>query len=66
LIQSGQPIPGIKDVPDKLAEGDPTQSKEEVRRKPWEKQNSTLQEEREGEGEGEEEMQDGKYTTEVQ
>jgi len=39
LIASGAPIPGIKDIPDKLAEGAPSESKVDVGRirKPWEK-----------------------------
>lgn len=38
LIATGAPIPGIKDIPDKLAEGAPSESRESVRRKPWEKE----------------------------
>ncbi|BGP25134.1 hypothetical protein JCM10295v2_004054 [Rhodotorula toruloides] len=37
LIATGAPVPGIKEVPDKLAEGEPSESREGVRRKPWEK-----------------------------
>ncbi|KAK4698760.1 hypothetical protein P7C70_g7508, partial [Phenoliferia sp. Uapishka_3] len=37
LIASGAPIPGIKDIPDNIAEGEPSVSKIEVKRKPWEK-----------------------------
>ncbi|BGP08602.1 hypothetical protein OF846_003627 [Rhodotorula toruloides] len=37
LIATGAPIPGIKEIPDKLAEGEPSESRESVRRKPWEK-----------------------------
>ena len=36
LIASGAPIPGIRDIPDKLAEGEPSVSKVGVKRKPWE------------------------------
>ncbi|GAA6045555.1 hypothetical protein NBRC10513_007915 [Rhodotorula toruloides] len=38
LIATGAPIPGIKEIPDKLAEGEPSESRESVRRKPWEKE----------------------------
>ncbi|KAK4050860.1 hypothetical protein OIV83_003282 [Microbotryomycetes sp. JL201] len=43
LIASGAPIPGIKDIPDKLAEGAPSQSQIDVQRvrKPWEQATST-------------------------
>ncbi|KAM0790867.1 hypothetical protein ACM66B_004708 [Microbotryomycetes sp. NB124-2] len=42
LIASGAPIPGIKDIPDKLAEGSPSQSQIDVQkvRKPWEQRQS--------------------------
>lgn len=38
LIASGAPIPGIRDIPDKLAEGEPSVSTVDVAavRKPWE------------------------------
>lgn len=36
LIASGAPIPGIRDIPDKLAEGEPSVSTVGVKRKPWE------------------------------
>ncbi|GAA5907573.1 hypothetical protein JCM5296_007194 [Sporobolomyces johnsonii] len=39
LIATGAPIPGIKDIPDRLAEGEPSESRREVVegvRKPWE------------------------------
>ncbi|GAA5963105.1 hypothetical protein JCM21900_001054 [Sporobolomyces salmonicolor] len=39
LIATGAPIPGIKDIPDRLAEGEPSASRREVveaARKPWE------------------------------
>ncbi|GAA5897267.1 DUF5572 domain-containing protein [Sporobolomyces salmoneus] len=59
LISTGAPIPGIKEIPDKLTEERPSESTREVRRKPWEKENFEAEEEehdrlkREGEGEGE-------------
>ena len=37
LITTGQPIPGIKDVPDSLHEGEASQSIKSQRKKPWEK-----------------------------
>ncbi|KAK4050710.1 hypothetical protein OIO90_004932 [Microbotryomycetes sp. JL221] len=38
LIASGAPIPGLKEIPDKLAEGEPSESTIDVKtvRKPWE------------------------------
>lgn len=38
LITSGQPIPGIKDVPPTILEGQGTTSSKTTRRKPWEKE----------------------------
>ena len=40
LITSGQPIPGIKDVPDTTLEGQASQNTTPNRRKPWEKDDS--------------------------
>ncbi|KAL9129257.1 MAG: hypothetical protein Q9217_002237 [Psora testacea] len=37
LISTGQPIPGIKDVPDTVLEGHASRSMAGKRRKPWEK-----------------------------
>ena len=37
LISSGKPIPGIKEIPDTVLDGQGTESKREKRRKPWEK-----------------------------
>ncbi|TGZ85115.1 hypothetical protein EX30DRAFT_368227 [Ascodesmis nigricans] len=36
LITSGKPIPGIKEIPDIVKEGEGSKSEREVRRKPWE------------------------------
>ncbi|RPA84730.1 hypothetical protein BJ508DRAFT_412483 [Ascobolus immersus RN42] len=36
LIQSGKPIPGIKQIPNKLNEEKPSEATREKRRKPWE------------------------------
>ncbi|CCG80568.1 Putative uncharacterized protein [Taphrina deformans PYCC 5710] len=36
LISSGKPIPGIKLIPDKIADGEVSVSTSEVRTKPWE------------------------------
>ncbi|GAA5940701.1 DUF5572 domain-containing protein [Sporobolomyces koalae] len=36
LISSGQPIPGIKEIPDLVTEETPTESREAIRKKPWE------------------------------
>lgn len=37
LITTGQPIPGIKEVPDTLLEGQASQATTAKRKKPWEK-----------------------------
>jgi len=37
LIQSGKPVPGIKDIPSTVLEGQGTQSTQARRKKPWEK-----------------------------
>ncbi|KAK5163590.1 uncharacterized protein LTR77_010539 [Saxophila tyrrhenica] len=37
LIQEGKPIPGIKEIPDTVLEGQASESQTEKRRKPWEK-----------------------------
>lgn len=36
LIAAGKPIPGIKDIPDTVLEGQGTQSQASKRKKPWE------------------------------
>lgn len=40
LITEGKPIPGIKDIPDTILEGQSSESQAERRRKPWEKEAS--------------------------
>jgi hypothetical protein len=37
MIQTGKPVPGIKDIPDTVLSGQGTQSVAAKRRKPWEK-----------------------------
>lgn len=37
LIAEGKPIPGIKDIPDTILEGQGTQAQAPRRKKPWEK-----------------------------
>ena len=37
LIQSGKPIPGIKEIPKTVLEGQGTAASKSTRRKPWEK-----------------------------
>jgi len=37
MIAEGKPIPGIKDIPDTVLEGQATQSQAVQRKKPWEK-----------------------------
>jgi hypothetical protein len=41
LIQSGKPIPGIKEIPDTVLAGQGTSSTQTRRAKPWEKDGST-------------------------
>lgn len=38
LIAEGKPIPGIKDIPDTILEGQASESQAEKRKKPWEKE----------------------------
>ncbi|ORZ00832.1 hypothetical protein BCR43DRAFT_485874 [Syncephalastrum racemosum] len=38
MIESGQEIPGIKQIPNKINEGAPSEPKMSARRKPWEQQ----------------------------
>lgn len=40
LITTGQPIPGIKEIPNTILEGQGTQAEKPKRRKPWEKDES--------------------------
>lgn len=42
LIAEGKPIPGIKDIPDTVLEGQSSESQAEKRRKPWEKGGSDV------------------------
>ncbi|GAA6016276.1 hypothetical protein JCM11491_006800 [Sporobolomyces phaffii] len=44
LISTGAPIPGIKHVPDKLAEQVPSESTATIQRKPWERANVEAEE----------------------
>ncbi|KAK4632137.1 hypothetical protein CLAFUW4_02666 [Fulvia fulva] len=37
MIAEGKPIPGIKDIPDTILEGQASESKSDERKKPWEK-----------------------------
>ncbi|SMR45881.1 unnamed protein product [Zymoseptoria tritici ST99CH_1E4] len=37
LIAEGKPIPGIKDIPDTILEGQASEAQAEKRKKPWEK-----------------------------
>jgi len=37
LIQSGKPIPGIRQIPDQLNSNTPSTSSVQARKKPWEK-----------------------------
>jgi len=45
LITNGQPIPGIKDVPDTVLEGQASQPSIAKRKKPWEKDDAGGREE---------------------
>jgi hypothetical protein len=42
LITTGQPIPGIKEIPNTVLEGQGTQAEKPKRRKPWEKDESAV------------------------
>jgi hypothetical protein len=44
MIKNNKPIPGIKDIPDTVLEGQGTQSKKSTRRKPWEKDDEATEE----------------------
>lgn len=48
LITTGQPIPGVKEIPDTVLEGQASHSTTSKRRKPWEK-DEVLQESAAGE-----------------
>lgn len=37
MIATGAPVPGIRDIPDLLAEGEPSESTAQVPKKPWER-----------------------------
>ena len=37
MIAEGKPIPGIKDIPDTILEGQASETQKDKRRKPWEK-----------------------------
>ena len=50
LISTGQPIPGIKDVPDTVLEGQASQPSAARRKKPWDKGNETARESENVEG----------------
>ncbi|GAA5840003.1 hypothetical protein JCM3766R1_000638 [Sporobolomyces carnicolor] len=39
LIATGAPIPGIRDIPDKVTEERPSESTRPIQRKPWERAN---------------------------
>jgi hypothetical protein len=43
LIAEGKPIPGIKDIPDTVLEGQSTVSQAAKRTKPWEKAGGSIE-----------------------
>lgn len=43
LIAEGKPIPGIKDIPDTILEGQASENQAERRKKPWEKDSSATE-----------------------
>jgi len=49
LITTGQPIPGIKDIPDTILAGQETQPTTAKRKKPWEKAEAGAETEVQGE-----------------
>jgi hypothetical protein len=44
LITSGQPVPGIKEIPPTVLEGQGTEPTKPRRKKPWEKEESEVRE----------------------
>jgi len=42
LITTGQPIPGIREIPNKISEEKPSESVQSKRKKPWETQAGTV------------------------
>lgn len=44
MIAEGKPIPGIKDIPDTILEGQASESQTQKRKKPWEKDGSASSE----------------------
>lgn len=42
MIAEGKPIPGIKDIPDTILEGQASESQSQSRKKPWERAPATL------------------------
>lgn len=42
LIAEGKPIPGIKDIPDTILEGQASENQAEKRKKPWEKESGAV------------------------
>ena len=46
MIAEGKPIPGIKEIPDTILEGQASESSTEKRKKPWEKETGTGAEEK--------------------
>jgi hypothetical protein len=45
LISNGQPVPGIKEIPSTVLEGQGTQSAKQRRKKPWENEENGIAEE---------------------
>jgi hypothetical protein len=45
LISNGQPVPGIKEIPSTVLEGQGTQSAKQRRKKPWENEENGMAEE---------------------
>lgn len=43
LISEGKPIPGIKEIPDTILEGQASENQAEKRKKPWEKETDAVE-----------------------
>ncbi|BGP55912.1 hypothetical protein JCM8202v2_003519 [Rhodotorula sphaerocarpa] len=43
LIATGAPVPGIRDIPDRLADDEPSESRAEPMKKPWERDIASVQ-----------------------
>ena len=52
LITKGEPVPGVREIPDTVLEGEASQSTADKRRKPWESGDVTVASQTQSEGAG--------------